>query len=131
MIERDAFQDGDGLHELLFPVMVREVSPTFGGTSIVCLELSGTRAESAEIRDMKFLERMVLHRRCILESALGLPSLRSATRGACWGSFSWNVHQVRFENLVVPRRGGPLAVSRCVFAEVPCVSGRESLPFPP
>jgi hypothetical protein len=111
--------------------MVRVVGAAFGGTSIVCLDLSETSAESVEAQDMKFLERLVLPRCCILTYAFGLPALRSVTFGDGLVSGCWNPLQVRFESLTAPVNGEQLGVGTCAFAEVACVLGRESFPFPP
>jgi hypothetical protein len=131
MIEWAAFLGCRNLREFVFPLAVRGVGPAFDGTSIVRLDLSETRAESVEVRGMKFLERLVLPRRCILKSAFGLPSLRIVTFGMCGGDNCWSPREVRFESLTAPAKGGPLAVGACVFGEVARVLGRESFPFPP
>jgi hypothetical protein len=135
VIELDAFQDCRSLRGFAFPLMIRRVCRAFGGTSISCLNLSETRAESVELEDMQFLERLVLPRRCILKSARGLPALRSVTfaegPGVWDGPFGWYPRQVRFERLVRPTNGGQLGVGTRACAEVACVLGRESFPFPP
>jgi hypothetical protein len=127
----DAFKGCRSLREFVFPSMTRVVGRAFGGASITCLDLSETRAESIEAQSMKFLERMMLPRRCILTSACGLPALRCVILGACGGCCSENPRQVRFESLAAPAKGGPLALGTCVFAAVACLLGRESFPFPP
>jgi hypothetical protein len=88
---------------------------------------------------MKCLERLVLPRGCTLFGASGLPALRSVAYGVCSdGLLSWNPRQVRFESLVAPAIGGPasaiggpLTGRTTTFADVACVLGRESFPFPP
>jgi hypothetical protein len=126
----EVFRGCRNLCKFVFPVMIRKVGPAFGGTSIVCLDFSGTRAKSVQVQDMKFLEQLVLPRCCILECADGVPALRSVTFGASGGSLSWNPRQMRFESLAVPAEGIPLAVRTCIFAEVACLLDRESSPFP-
>jgi hypothetical protein len=126
-----AFLGCRNLREFVFPLTVRKVGAAFGGTSIVRLDLSETLAESVEVQDMKFLERLVLPRRCILESVFGLPALRSVTFGLCGEETRWSPREVRFESLAAPAKGGPLAVGACAFGEVACVLGCESFPFPP
>jgi hypothetical protein len=93
--------------------------------------LSGTQADSVSLMSMKFLERLVLPRRCILNSAPGLPALRSVTLGACNEFYDWKPREVRFESLAAPTKGGLLVASTRAFAGVACVLGRESFPFPP
>jgi hypothetical protein len=132
----DAFGGCRRLREFVFPSIVRTVNDPFGGTSITCLDLSGTRAESVAVRDMKFLERLVLPRRCVLKRVCGLPALRTVTFGARPGyidvrsDFGGNPREVRFESLAAPAKGGPLWTGTCAFAEVACVLGRDSFPFP-
>jgi hypothetical protein len=126
-----SFQDCRNLRQFVFPSMVRAVSAAFGGTSIVCLDLSGTRVESIDARGMKFLERLVLPRGCTLEGALGLPALRSVTFGVSGELCGWTPCEVRFESLAAPVKGRPQAAGTRAFAEVACVLGRESFPFPP
>jgi hypothetical protein len=127
----NAFLACRNLREFVFPVTVRKVGSAFAGTSIVRLDLSETRAESLDAQGMKFLERLVLPRRCVLKSALGLPALRSVTFGVCGDETRWSPREVRFESLTAPAKGGPLAVGARAFGEVACVLGRESFPFPP
>jgi hypothetical protein len=127
----NAFLGCRNLREFVFPLTVRKVRPAFGGTSIVRLDLSETRAESVEAQGMKILELLVLPRRCILKSAFGLPALRSVTFGACDEETRWSPREVRFESLTAPAKDGPLAVGVGVFGEVACLLGRESFPFPP
>jgi hypothetical protein len=131
VIEFAAFQGCRSLREFVFPSMIRAVSLAFGVTSIVCLDLSGTEAESVSLMSMKFLERLVLPRRCNLNCASGLPALRSVTVGVCNKFDGWNPREVRFESLAAPTKGGLLVASTRAFAEVACVLGRESFPFPP
>jgi hypothetical protein len=127
-----AFDGCCGLREFGFPSMTRRVSSAFAGTSIVCLDLSETRAGWVEFHDVKCLERLALPRGCILFGASGLPALRSLAFGMCGdGFFGWNPRQVRFESLAAPVNGGPLMVGKSTFAEVACILGRESVPFPP
>jgi hypothetical protein len=110
--------------------MVSVIDATFGGTAMVGLDLSGTRAKTVSVWYMKFLERLVLPRGCFLHGVAGLPSLRSVTFGTCDLLCSWNPREVRFESLASPDDGAPLATSTHAFAEVGCVLGRESFPFP-
>jgi hypothetical protein len=130
-IRWDAFLGCRNLREFAFPLMIRKVRRAFGGTSFVRLDLSETQAESVGVQGMKFLERLVLPRRCILEGALGLPALRSVTFGVCSEETRWSPREVRFESLAAPAKSGPLAVDACVFGEVACLLGRGSFPFPP
>jgi SAM-dependent methyltransferase len=125
------FEGCRSLREFVFPSMIRMVRSAFGGTSISCLDLSATRAESILVGNMKFLMQLVLPRRCLLRCASGLPALRSVTLGSCGEFWGWNPREVRFESLAAPAKGGPLAATTCVFAEVACILGRESFPFPP
>jgi hypothetical protein len=128
----EAFDGCRSLREFAFPSMVRRVCAAFAGTSIVCLDLSETWAESVNVHAVKCLERLLLPRRCTLFGASGLPGLRCAAFGMCGGwLFGWSPRQVRLESLVAPASGGPLAGDATTFAEVACVLGRESFPFPP
>jgi hypothetical protein len=128
----NAFDGCRSLREFVFPSMVREVEWAFAGTSVVCLDLSETRAESVNVHDMKCLERLVLPRGCTLFGASGIPALRGVAFGACCdGIFGWNPRQVRFESLVAPTIDGPLTGGTSTFAEVARVLGREAFPFPP
>ena len=111
--------------------MIREIGSAFGGTSMVCLDCSETRGESVQVQDMKFLERVVVPRRCKLEIACGFPALRSVTFGVCDGSFGWGARQLRFESLAATEKRGPLAAGTYAFAEVACLLGREAFQFPP
>jgi hypothetical protein len=132
-----AFEGCGNLREFVFPSMIRMIDDAFGRTSIVCLDLSATRAKSVDVRDKRFLERLVLPRRSILKCACGLPALRTVTFGVCSGGFgvcsdyTWSPREVRFESLAAPAGGGRLWTSTWAFAEVGCVLGRESFPFPP
>jgi hypothetical protein len=127
----DAFRCCRSLREFVFPSMVREVDSAFTGTSIVSVDLSGTQARSMSVVGMGLLESLRLPRCCILKVAFGLPALRSVTFGACDDFWCTSPREVRFESLASPAQGGSLAVGTCAFAEVACVSGRESFPFPP
>jgi hypothetical protein len=130
-IKWGSFRDCRDLHEFVFPSMVQEVGLAFGGTSMVCLDLSGTEAKSILVGNMKFLERLVLPRRCTLAYGAGLPALRRVTFGACGEICGWNPRELRFEGFAAPGKGGQLAVGACAFAEVACLLSRGSLPFPP
>jgi hypothetical protein len=125
------FEDCRGLSELLWPSMLRVVDWAFPGTSIACINLVGTRAESFDHRRSESLEVLMPPRRCLLNGAAGLPALRGVTLGVCDGQGCWNPRQVRFGSLVAPAKGGQLRASTCVFAEVACVRDRELFPFPP
>jgi hypothetical protein len=127
-----AFDGCRSLREFICPSTIRKVDGAFAGTSIICLDLSETRAESVSVHDMKCLERLVLPRRCTLFGASGIPALRSVAFGTCGrGLFGWSPRQVRFTSLVAPTIGGPLTGDTSTFAEVARVLGRESFPFPP
>jgi hypothetical protein len=129
-IRVSVFDGCRSLREFVFPSMICKVGAAFAGTSIVCLDLSETQAEEAFVHAMKCLERLVLPRCCTLVGASGLPMLRSVVFGMCGrGYFGWNPRQVRLESRVAPAIGGSLAGD--TFAEVACVMGRESFPFPP
>jgi hypothetical protein len=127
-----AFDGCRSLREFSFPSTIRTVGGAFAGTSIVCLDLSETRADRINVHDMKCLVRLVLPRCCTLGSASGLPALRSVAFGTCgrW-LFSWSPRQVRFEGLVTRALGGLLTGGTSTFGEVACVLGRESFPFAP
>jgi hypothetical protein len=130
-IEWHAFNACRSLREFVFPLSIREVKSAFGGTSIVRLDLTGTDAEAICVSSMKFLEQLVLPRRCILRGASGLPGLRRVTFGVCNWFCRWSPREVRMEGLVAPVEGAPLASDAYAFAEVACLLGRESFPFPP
>jgi hypothetical protein len=131
VIESEAFQGCLCLRDFAFPSIVRVIGSAFKGTSITCIDLSGTQAKSVDIRDMKFLERLVLPRMCAVECAIGVPALRSVIFGVQGGSFGWSPRQMRFEGFAAPVKGGPLVAGTGAFAEVAYVFGRESFPFPP
>jgi hypothetical protein len=85
-----AYEGCRSLREFVCPRMVSVIDAAFGGTAMVDLDLSGTRAKTVSVWYMKFLERLVLPRGCFLHAVSGLPSLRSVTFGTCDRSCSWN-----------------------------------------
>jgi hypothetical protein len=116
-----------------FPPTIRKVENAFQGTSIPTIDLSGTVAERAAIGDMVLLAELNLPRRCVLERAGGVPSLRRVTFGASrnGGEFGWKPTEVRFESLAAETDFCPGLVEARVYAEVACELGRETIPFPP
>jgi hypothetical protein len=131
-IGSSAFEGCRCLREFVFPSTIRKAYSAFAGTSIICIDLSETRAELFSGHEMKCLKQLLLPRGCTLSGASGLPALRSVAFGTCrrWPS-GWNPCQVRFESLVAPRVGGQSTRDTRTFAEVANVLGRESFPFPP
>jgi hypothetical protein len=130
-IRPGAFMNCRSLCELKFPPSVRFVESAFDGTAIRCVDLSETRAERAEFGGMTFLDRVILPRRCVLDGAYALPSLRSVTFGV-WirrAGLGWRTPGIRFESMK-SRPGKELFGGR-VSAEVASVLSRESSPSSP
>jgi hypothetical protein len=102
-------------------------------TSITEVDLSATNAERADVASMVLLEELVLPRLCVLDGAVGLPSLRRVTLGAVDDRclFAWQPTEVRFEGMAAHARLSPgLAYAR-VYAEVASEMACETVPFPP
>jgi hypothetical protein len=129
------------LAAFVFPPTLREIAwrrfgrgcEAFSGTSITCMDLSGTMSEKVVFGDMVFLSELVLPRRCVLEGAWAVPSLRRVTFGAYRGrrSFAWHPTEVRFESLNADADLSPGLLGARVYGEIACELGCETLPFPP
>jgi hypothetical protein len=127
-----SFANCPALREFRFPSSVRLVDDAFHRAAITCVDLSETLVERAGFKWMTFLERVILPRRCVLDDARGLPSLRSLTFGFLSGSgvaFTRRASEIRFESM---RSGAEkeLFAGR-VSAEVAAVLSRESSPSSP
>jgi hypothetical protein len=109
------------------------LSSAFTGTSITRIDLSDTNAVSAGASHMLSLEELVLPRRCVLEGANGVPSLRHVTFGAANARriCAWEPVEVRFESMIADVRVSPGLIGARVYAEVACEMACETVPFPP
>jgi hypothetical protein len=133
-IEYGACRGCRSLRAFAFPPTVRSLGyAAFSGTSITTLDLSGTVTEKVRVWEMVSLVDLVLPRRCVLEQAWGVPSLRYVTFGAFrkTGLFAWHPTEVRFESLTADAEFPPGLLETRVYGEVACELARETFPFPP
>jgi hypothetical protein len=132
-IESDACSCCRALRVFAFPPTLRVLSDAFTGTSITRIDLSDTSAVSAGVSNGLILEELVLPRRCVLDGANGLPSLRHVTFGAANPRrlFIWEPVEVRFESMTADARFSPGLAGARVYAEVACEMSCETVPFPP
>jgi hypothetical protein len=130
-IRSRSFLNCRSLCELKFPPSVRWVERAFAGTAIRCVDLSETKAERAGFSGMTFLERVILPRRCVLDDAYALPSLRSLTFGVVspGAAYEWRTPSIRFESM--SSGPGKVLFGGRVSAEVAAVLSRESSPSSP
>jgi hypothetical protein len=122
------------LAAFVFPPAVRSLGyAAFGGTLITTFDLSETMAEKNWIDGMVSLVDLVLPRRCVLEGALGVPSLRRVTFGTSdkLSYFAWHPAEVRFESLTADAEFSLGLLEARVYGEVACELGCETLPLPP
>jgi hypothetical protein len=135
-VEYAAFGGCRSLREFSFPSTLRRLDYSFHGASIITIDLSGTAVEHVNISEMMLLERIVLPRRCMLSVHGGVPRLRTVTFGAYSLLYAWSPRMLRFESMERRKRDASLPVQSSgrqsyAFAEVACVLGRDSFPFPP
>jgi hypothetical protein len=130
-IEWGAFLGCRSLAAFGFPPTVRELSNAFIGTSLTVLDLRETAAESAAVGGLPYLEELLLPRRCVLESAFALPSLRRVSFGGSSWFFECHPAEVRFESMTAEATFAPGLVEARLYAEVACELGRETIPYPP
>jgi hypothetical protein len=132
-IERGACCGCRALRVFAFPPTLRILSNAFTGASVTKIDLSDTNAVSAGVSCTLSLEELVLPRRCVLEGANGLPSLRHMTFGAANARrvIAWEPVEVRFESMTAHARFSPGLAGARVYAEVACEMACETVPFPP
>jgi hypothetical protein len=132
-IERHGCGGCRALRMFAFPPTLRVLSSAFLCTSITEMDLSDTKAERANVTGTLLLEELVLPRRCVLEGANGVPSLRRVTLGAVDDRclFAWQPTVVRFEDVTAHAHFSPGLACARVYAEVASEMACETVPFPP
>jgi hypothetical protein len=113
------------------PRTVRVLENAFAGTSITVIDLTETDAESLEVIGVLHLQGLLLPRRCALQHAFALPSLRRATFGVSSDCFGCHPTEVRFESMTASSVLSPGLAGARVYAEVACELGRETIPSLP
>jgi hypothetical protein len=131
-----AFAGCHSLRDFRFPSTFLRLDYSFGRTSIVTIDLTGTRVERVTISEMLRLERLVVPRQCVLSVEAGVPRLQIVTFGAYGSLYAWSPRNLRFQSFLsaTSQRGLSLVgggAGTYAFAEVACVLGKESFPFPP
>jgi hypothetical protein len=131
-----AFAGCRSLRDFRFPSTFLRLDYSFAGTSIVAIDFTGTRVERVRISEMMWLERLVVPRWCVLSIEAGVPRLRTVIFGAYGSLYGWSPRILRFESLQSANPEPFLSLisgtrPAYAFAEVACVLGRDSFPFPP